>query len=470
MKHETKKSFNLMKQWCSVVVILVVGMINAHSQSTVSALEELRGNKVSPNDVSILYPLPTSQEDLAALISMADLHSTADNTPVFPVADFTNILFVAKSHGKVSSRAIAFVKEIESFDVWKIAGIRFDTSAPGGSSDIQNAFGSIPQIRLVLQPVTVKGNEVIVHDVTIHVIYNYVVPNTPGSLPPRLPDNEKVIDIISGLLDLQKACEENGSDTSVSLGVHPCLQQPGSDFHPQVVNFLQSHLHAAKFEAAAIMGLNNGAFEPWIFVALQRQGDGQFHAFPSPGLGPITATSVPPFAQMISFLDTPRVQPQTSTTNTLAISADFGIPVAERRGVSTAVLFGSVDLEDPAILGEDGSGNSVSSDTLKNKDIVDWVANPEKSHFFNTDCISCHTETTRREALSIPPSEFRFIPRDAEMTANEDFMHKDKWNVRNFGWFVNPFSGDKQTTITLRTANETFEVVEAINEMLMEHN
>ncbi len=456
--------------WRLVIAALMTVWVSAHLVLLNPVDAQTAETGVHPNDVSILYPLPETVDEASALISVAHLTSIIDNTFVLPEGDFFRIMSLAKSHGKVGNRTIGFLSQIESIDAWKIAGIRFDPSAPGASSQVKTAFGSVPQIRLILQPVTLTGTQATVHDVAIHAIYNFILPPDPNNPQLRMADEPRVTDIIEHLIELREVCNEQGEQTSGALSIHPCLKEPASDFHLELVDFLRTHLHASKFQVAAIMGLNGGAFEPWIFVALQRQPDGVFQAFPSPGLGAITADSVPPTAQMISFLDRPRVQPKPSSTNTLPISANLGIQAADRRGVSTEPLFNSVDLSAAAQIGVTSSGEEIRSDELSNADIVDWVANPEKAHFFNTDCVSCHTETTRRQALNIAPSDVRFIPKNAALTVDSSLQHSNQWNVRNFGWFVDPRFGSKQTTITQRTANETFEVVEAINELLLEQN
>jgi len=454
------------------IKFLIVGLIfllGFSSQPIETDAEGHEVEKVHPNDVSILYPLPETVNAAGSLISIAHLSSIVDGSAVFPEDDFIRILDIARSSGKVANRAIKFRPEIESFDAWKIAGIRFDPSAPGSSEKIIDAFGSRPQIRLVIQPVTIRGEQVEVHDVTIHVIYDYVLLSDPLDQSLSIADAEKMMAIIKDLIELRKICEEQGGETTGVLSVHPCLKESASNFHVGLVDFLRNHLHSSRFQGAAVMGLHGGSFEPWIFLALNRRPDGEFAAFPNPGLGAISTQSAPPAAQMISFLplDSPKVQPLPSTTNILSITSDLGIPHDERRGISTAPLFGGVDRSAPVLIGVNSNGEEVHSEFLKNSDIVDWIANPEKSHFFNTDCISCHTETTRRLGLGIQASEFQFRPAAENLSLDPGLLHADQWNVRNFGWFVHPRSGIKQTTITQRTANETFEVVEFINERVL---
>ena len=113
-----------------------------------------------------------------------------------------------------------------------------------------------------------------------------------------------------------------------------------------------------------------------------------------------------------------------------------GPPIAERQGSSTADLFANPPPPPSRI-----------------EEILDLIADPAKSHFFNTDCVSCHTDTRRgMDLLNI-----RDIPGiDAALLPN------GPWNVRNFGWSP-PIEGPVQATVTRRTAAETAAVVAFIN-------
>ena len=101
------------------------------------------------------------------------------------------------------------------------------------------------------------------------------------------------------------------------------------------------------------------------------------------------------------------------------------------------------------------------------------VADPARAHFFNTDCLSCHTETRREIDAAADPGKTSdaiaaaegidpaAMPRGPE-DSNPDF---DKWNVRAFGWFpgFNPPGARAHATVVRRTARETAEVVACLN-------
>jgi hypothetical protein len=113
------------------------------------------------------------------------------------------------------------------------------------------------------------------------------------------------------------------------------------------------------------------------------------------------------------------------------------LPIAGRKGVATAELF-QVPPPTPA----------------RAQEIIDIIADPIKSHFFNTDCVSCHTDTRRAMELL----QANTVPGVATQT-----LPQGRWNVRNFGWFP----GAPTATVTRRTATETAEVVNFINAELL---
>jgi hypothetical protein len=113
--------------------------------------------------------------------------------------------------------------------------------------------------------------------------------------------------------------------------------------------------------------------------------------------------------------------------------------VAGRKGSSTADLFVNPP---PA---------------AKAKEILDSIVDPTKSHFFNTDCVSCHTETRRAMTLlnvtDVPGVDSGVLP-------------NGEWNVRNFGWSP-AIEGTIRGTVTRRTAAETAAVLAFINSQIL---
>ncbi|MGO7283351.1 hypothetical protein ACCT25_13340, partial [Rhizobium ruizarguesonis] len=122
--------------------------------------------------------------------------------------------------------------------------------------------------------------------------------------------------------------------------------------------------------------------------------------------------------------------------NQSAITTCFRMPDT-RAGVSTAELLNSTPTVQRAA------------------EVTGIVADPAKSHFFNTDCVSCHTET--RLLLKQKPGT-------AILGVDVSVLPSSRWNVRNFGWGAE--GGSFRATITRRTAAETAEVVNEANRLL----
>jgi hypothetical protein len=211
--------------------------------------------------------------------------------------------------------------------------------------------------------------------------------------------------------------------------------------------FLERHVSAERLSAMAIMGLPSGAPAPWIFLAMQNLRPGQVPALRNGGVVPVHGPTLDgaQFAQMLAPAgSSPRVVPTPHTNNLNPITCKHAAlpapqPIAERSGSSTSEVFAGPPAAD------------------KTKDILDRIADPTRSHFFNTDCVSCHTET--RRAMDV-------LGVSAVPGIDSNALPNGQWNVRNFGWSP-PIEGQLRGTVTRRTAAETAAVVAFINAQLL---
>lgn len=424
--------------------------------------------KVDLNDVSILLSPPARPED--PVIAITDLRVAGG--PVWPDEAFGDFLAIAGSEaGAVAVDDVANHDELARINVealsnkadWQIASIRIDPGAPGLSPEIASAFGQSPEIRLVLQPL-VDGD---VLDVAAHLIFSYAsgVEQVPGCPLPRIvPDKERFQAIVDDVLDLKVRLAEGriGDQPVVTdgkLGIHPASDPEKASaatraaFRDALLTFLERHLDPSRLRAMSLMGLPRRVPEPWIFLSMTRDPkNGGFVPLPNPTLEQDDRLR---FAQMFDVRPgteprNPSVSPVPMPNNLNPIACEFEVPPdpdndsaptspASPLGVSTAALF------------PDGSA-------ARMREIVAVVADPQQAHFFNTDCVSCHTET-RRE-MDILGTDSVDAPVDPAV------LPKELWDLRNFGWFppslVNPELG-LRATATRRTAVETQEVVDAIN-------
>lgn len=406
------------------------------------------GLRFDVNDVSYLWPVPTTKEDVAKLISVDE--KLADGlSPIWPKELFDAVIQTAQLVTVTTSAGTTnhidfrpFEKQFALPNAWKIVGFRVDPSAPGCDARLIGMFGSTPQIRLIVQPVTVTDSgAVTVHDLTAHLVFSFTkgTESTVGpiGIPRSIPDKESFREILSDLKSLKTDLSAVGVSTAGKLSVHPGLAAKIPGFPEKVGAFLKRRLSAQRLGAVAFMGLDTP--EPWIFFAMSKK-DGKLVRAPHPTLGGKDA-------QMLTFRGGTHVMPIPSTKN-----------IDRDKGVSTSVLFES------GIVGKFAAPVFNGLARPLHQDIPDLIANPRLAHFFNTDCISCHSESARREQLSIPAGDgmFRYSPSAGLSGVDEALLPHDKWNVRNFGWFP-PRGAGAVATATMRTANESAESAEFVN-------
>lgn len=398
------------------------------------------------NDVSFLFPVPKTKEDADQLISLADMDSDG---PIMPPAVFKALIEMAKTMG-VNGRTIQFPDpSFEDPHIWKVAGIRVNPTALGTNPKAL-AMAEIPGIRLIVQPVTVNGDVVTVNDFAMHVVFNFIQKGTPPKL--FAPNRAEFGPIIE---DLRSLKENTGVQTTgLPLQVHPGFSPDPKSLTDKLREFIKKHLASSQLDgqqqaAISFMGIP-GHFEPWIFFKVKVD------------VATATLTSIPvsgvfdsatPESEMLSFA-TPAGQ----------VMPEPQLPQAVT-GVSTARLFPTVqaaNFDDPI---SPGATNQLLQH-FKVRDTMDIVANPQIITTITTDCVSCHTESTRRNAmgniLSQPGTAFK--PAAGISGVSEDVLPKDRWNLRNFGWGFNFFAGQTFTpTVSQRAANEAAESADYIN-------
>jgi hypothetical protein len=425
---------------------------------------------LSANDVSLLFPAPTRAEDFAKLIAVRDLttQNPQDSTKrdlVWPYSVFQRFIEIANGPAAQvagSQIRIGLPAEAQSIDAWFVAGIRIDAGAPGLSNEIRAQFGQAPEIRLIIQPVTRNPDGTPnVLDIAGHLIFDFNSPTTPvevGCLPRRLPDlvtfNKIVADL--AILRTKLGSGQFGAHkvrtSDFALGVHPGLKDPTTqaNFRQEIKSFLEKYIPFAHLDAMAIAGLPAEKPAPWIFLSMAEVPAGFDPALPHGGFDPVRGPTLDgqQFAQMLEPEgNVPRVVPGPHTNNLNQMtcknaSAPAGLPVANRTGVSTAELF----VNPPA-------------PPDKAKQVLDVIADPTKSHFFNTDCVSCHTETQLYIELQ-KTRDFSGI--------DPNVLPTGPWDIRNFGWAPPPSgNGSFHAEVSRRAAAETIAVMNFINSELI---
>jgi hypothetical protein len=432
------------------------------TQSAVAPIQPIA--PLSANDVSWLFPPPTRAADFMNLIAVHDvttpnLQDPTKRDPIWPDSIFQQFLTIVngpEANVADTKAQISLPTEARSIEAWFIAGIRIDAGAPGLSADIRAQYGQLPEIRLIIQPVIKNpdGSPKVL-DIAAHLIFDFVIfpPDAPVAVDcfPRFQPDMSTFNPVVADMEALRTRLSNGqlgshavSTAGVPLGIHPGLADPSTsnNVRNEMLSFLERHISAQRLGSMAIAGLPANASEPWIFLSIRRDRPGHFAAVHGP-----TLDGAQQFAQTLNPAGTdPRVIPEPHTNNLNPITcknaavSPTSVPIAQRHGVSTSTVFAS-----PAL----------SAD--QTKQILDTIADPSRSFFFNTDCVSCHTETRlARDLLKVTD-----IP-----GVNAAVLPSDQWNVRNFGWSPSG-KGLAQATVTRRTATETGAVVTFINSELI---
>ncbi|WP_225129980.1 MULTISPECIES: hypothetical protein [unclassified Bradyrhizobium] len=433
------------------------GLIVAVALGAGTARAETPSKPLSANDVSILFPPPKAPADLVNLIAMSDLAGpTGAPQRLLSDEDFSRFIANAENPEREGvpdsgTRRIQLPDIVKKIDAWFVAGIRIDPGAPGLSTDVIAQFGRQPQIRLIIQPVTNGPQGLKVHDTAGHLIFSFnLEPDSPldgcGPFPRFKPDDQAFKAIVRDVASLrdQLAAGKFGNvkvSTTGDMNVHPGLiGASAKPFRDALKALLEKHLSPQRLNTMAVMGISPP--EPWVFVSMLRVPQAGLIPVPGPTLDGLHA------AQMFSIVGQTHVVPrpvtnnQNPTTCRHAALQNPPLPLANRKGVSTADF---IDAKVP------------NSRVLE---IVNVIADTKKSHFFNTDCVSCHTETAQSLA--------RNVQGFAVSGVNRAVLPKEDWNVRNFGWFPSFLhGGPAAATITRRAAAETTDVVTFINSQLL---
>ncbi|NRA63207.1 MAG: hypothetical protein HRU19_01920 [Pseudobacteriovorax sp.] len=378
------------------------------------------------NDTAFLWPVPTNEDEIANLWPASDYYPQDyyDKLQDFVNSDDRFRTDRYRESGDEVERNRKFltlsVPEAADLTNWRVSSFRFDPCFPDLNLLQSNPAACIPQIRLVAQPIRMRFNSRInrhilqVLDFTAHLAYN-------------LPKD--VVETIVNELALIKASQigEDGQSPTdgVPLGIHPSLGGPqAKDFQGQLKQFVDRHVSLERLAGIALMGVGTSR-NNWVFVA---------HTIENGEL----------VLQNVRNTESPRIM-----LSTLGSGARMGV-FPDPQGPSLVPL---KDLRDGL------------SDRDRNQ--LHVVQHPVKATVLNTDCISCHVESsiTIRERIlasytGLEDQRYR-IPEG--VTGYTKHMREDNWNVVNFG-FTGSTQARNQPSASIRVAHEVALVAAYINQ------
>lgn len=423
------------------------------------------GPDLGPNDVSVLMPPPATIADLGITLSVDELRFNGE--PVWPDSAFSSLQTIANgSHGEVHAGGQVFRFDISPFNdrrLWHVASFRIVPSFPGSGPAYEAAFGRTTQVQMVVQPVTLSEGRPQVHDVAVHLIYKFLdgtepLAGCPGSK--AIPDVAAFERIAEDIAQLKADFVDGRLGPPIDPGAMPLGVHPGLD--PATRNradraraiaafraFLERHLDPDRLAAMALAGVHLGV-EPWIFMPLGHGPDGIWKPVPSAALFQPPDAPAVNYAEMLNFQIAGTVVPTPDTRNLDPISCQHNTSKEAppdpggRGGTSTSVLY------------QDGPNADVAA-------VVEVIADAARSHLFNTDCVSCHTET-RIQIDFAADSEAELDRIAREENIDPAVLPRFNENVRNFGWFAFPPGTGRPDrpfpTVTRRAARETAASVE----------
>lgn len=373
------------------------------------------------NDISLLLPVPSDGAGIKHLVSAATVLDSGAS--LWPEESFKSVLDAALkssvkgSLGKPHSIEFRNPQDLNfrKRENRKMEAFRIDLNAAP-------SLGTIPQIRLVMQPVGMKSGNVHAFDYAAHLVFNFVA----NPSPPSKPDLPKFRAIIADLVALKTELADGSPAITADgvLPVHPGYASP--KFDGKMRDFLSKHVALGDPALVPFMGVDMPQADTWMFFNIDSGA-----TVPSPLEGGFPKHSAAP------------VLPSPRNTN-----------INKTQGASTRVLFSILSpekLKAPAIAG---------LDKPLIEDIPNFTANPNRSNVSSTDCVSCHSETTRRTLLKLTTKSFAFPIPAGVGNVSPAVLPSNNWNFRNFGWFNRTVLEGPKAFATMRTGNETANALE----------
>ncbi len=400
------------------------------------------------NDVAVLFPKLKGINEASPSIKASD--RAGDGRGFLSPRILDQILVFSEQ--QLPGRIRATEKNLEN---WRIQSFRFDPCAPKDKSSQALSLGAMAEgqakedcqveVRLVLQPMEPLGpfaGSGRTSDVSMHMTYGI----SEGSGSPELARLVQELDGIRAL----SATIAGGRTAGIPLGRHPGLEAEMSQSKDQrplagaFKEFLQHNLREEQLVRITFSQIDSFSNTRWLFFGgsvSHKDGEANWIAFDLPHDPKTKTIEYRPDDALFGNALQPK--PETLSTNALFSSASVGRGVVFNPG-----------------FGVGASGRPMPIEEAQN--LIGTLENPAKTNIFTTDCVSCHTSTSRGITLGIPALGMADRPRGitgypyAPLRTQEEIQQRMRWNgpqvstwnVRNFGSF------ESQATVSNRTVNE----------------
>jgi hypothetical protein len=295
--------------------------------------------RLDVNDVSILYPLPTTASGLTDLLG---LDTPTARGPLLSKDQFTALVALIHPEQDTNLRGL-------QYEDWRVVGVRVDPCemlAPG--------MPCTPQLRLVAQSFdhTEQGSSVISDDNAIHLVYS-------------IPEDQQA-QMLRDLVAL-KTSNPTFNTNKKPLGIHPILKSQGlgGTFATDLAQLVTTYAGVASAQNVTVMyTLNAGE---WRFAA-----------------GTIVNGAVE------------QVPVPCSPTPTISMSGTTGVVGNFINHVSPAATCADnvndiIDSSDKGGGFKAGSFYKLADDVqARDVDLALRVLNPNLNRVGTTDCVGCH--------------------------------------------------------------------------------
>lgn len=384
------------------------------------------------NDVSILFPLPSSEAGIANLLAPS---AAGDRGPLVPSALYAN----AGTITGLTSAADGGLSYTAYSDL-RVVAMRIDPCFASLAPD-PHGVGCSPQLRLIFQEVTWDVNGVRAFDSALHAFYSLT--------------RDELLALARALVDLRVA-NTNG-DSLGPLAPHPILvrQGLGGAMSKGLQQLILDHAGAQNLvRLAQLSNQDDGiAFGPsaWTLSAFD-VADGGATVATARSIPTLVVDGRPVTLQTVhTIVGSPFANPDAGPA---VLDADF------RPATTSADSFAAVD---------DGQPESVSPAALQAAlDGLVRIENPADNTVNTIDCGSCHVATMTEGLLGMPMFSFddttsplSFVPDGKSVTSADMAITggTDSSNIHAFSYF------DKSPGINRRVVNETAAVVEYLNDL-----
>ena len=417
-------------------------------------------NTLDVNDVSFLFPLPKTPEEMGGLLKVSQ--AGGDGKSLLPEEIFNQIKTKSTKLGlkfdsfRTQGGQIPIVAS--NYKAWRVIGFRFDPCANSTNhstlSKKADLASCIFEMRLIAQPLQAAPSTTFIEqegrgrrtqgpdtfateDFSMHLIYAI----------PKDKQGETLAALAQDLRNIKSTASVLTS--GLPLGIHPVMAQEGlgaSGIYAKKIRIMiLKYMGGTKLTSVAVSGLK-GEDKSWGFAAFPVNASTQAVS---------EAITIPEILE-----STTSGKFMTSLNGCCTLSPHLSLPKPSMDDF--LMLFRSTsDFINPDEFTEFGKENE--TELRSGVTLAAQLENPQERSQFQNNCNSCHLATPFRIktglALATDANTFnRFqAPKGTTASVDGQSVNSHFWNIRNFGY------NGHQAGASQRTANESAAVADLVS-------